>query len=272
MSRLTIISYGGGVQSTAMLVLANRGELAGYHPDAAIFANVGDDSEHPATNAYVREWAAVVSAIPVIEVQNTDRAGNPRSLRGTIEAGTKAGRQNDLIPIYTPEGVPLSRGCTRDYKIRPIGKWLKSHGASPETPAIVCIGISTDEIHRANRKRAEPYENPVFPLLDLGLNRADCVQLIESAGWPNPGKSSCYFCPFHRPQMWSEMRRDEPELFQSSVELERTMNDRRESYGAEPRYLTRFGKPLDEAIPEAQEMLPLFGAEWPTCDEGACWT
>jgi hypothetical protein len=40
----TIISYGGGVQSTAMLVLAIRGQL-GYQIDAALFANVGDDSE-----------------------------------------------------------------------------------------------------------------------------------------------------------------------------------------------------------------------------------
>lgn len=272
MSALTIISYGGGVQSTAMLILANRGELAGYEPTAAVFANVGDDSEMPATVEYVRSWAEPVSAIPVIEVQKTTRDGTSQTLYSRLLSGTKNGRVSDLIPLYTPEGVPMSRGCTADHKIRPIGKWLKANGATAETPATVCIGISTDEIHRVNRKRAEAYENPVYPLIELGLDRSRCAQLIEEAGWPNPGKSSCYFCPFHRPQMWAEMRRDEPQLFDLAADLEAHMNRRRIEQGREAFYLTRFGKPLPEAIPEAQEMLPGFGAEWPSCDEGACWT
>ena len=44
---MKVISYGGGVQSTAMLVLANQGAIDSV--DAALFSNVGDDSEHPAT-------------------------------------------------------------------------------------------------------------------------------------------------------------------------------------------------------------------------------
>ncbi len=44
---MRVISYGGGVQSTALLVLANRGEIR--YVDAALFANVGDDSEDPDT-------------------------------------------------------------------------------------------------------------------------------------------------------------------------------------------------------------------------------
>lgn len=44
---MRVISYGGGVQSTAMIVLAAQGKL-GPVTDA-IFANVGDDSEHPQT-------------------------------------------------------------------------------------------------------------------------------------------------------------------------------------------------------------------------------
>jgi hypothetical protein len=38
-----------------------------------------------------------------------------------------------------------------------------------------------------------------------------------------------------------------------------------------PVYLTRFGRPLDQAITEAQPSL--FGADGPeTCDGGHCWT
>lgn len=271
---LTTISYGGGVQSTAMLVLAAQGEL-GYDVDVALFANVGDDSEHPTTLKFVREiatpWAAE-RGITVHELRREFRDGREVGLRGYMEAGTKAGNQNDIIPIYTPEGVPLSRGCTRDFKLRPIGKWLKANGAKADDKATVCIGISTDEIQRVNPNRAEAYERLVYPLIELGYSRRDCVAIIENAGLPNPGKSSCFFCPFHRPQMWSEMRRDEPELFFSAADLEATLNARRVKTGKEVRYLTRFGKPLAEAIGEAQDMLPGFGPDIDGCDSGACWT
>ncbi len=96
-----------------------------------------------------------------------------------------------------------------------------------------------------------------------------------AAGLPVPGKSSCFFCPFHRPQTWAEMRRDEPGLFAKSVELEQVLNERREMLGRDPVWLTRFNKPIDIAIPEAQDMLPIFAAGPDNdgqCDSGYCWT
>jgi hypothetical protein len=153
-----------------------------------------------------------------------------------------------------------------------VGKWLKANGASKDDPATVCIGISTDEIQRVSNKRVMPYEQPVYPLIDLGLDRSGCQRVIAEAGLPVPPKSSCFFCPFHRPQMWSEMRRDEPELFWKAADLEATLIARRATLGKDPVYLTRFAKPLPEAIAEAQDMLPIFGADMDTCDEGYCWT
>jgi hypothetical protein len=65
------ISYGGGVQSTAMVVLAATGVI---EADVALFCNVGDDSEHPATLAYVRDvtipWAAE-RGLTIHELHNT---------------------------------------------------------------------------------------------------------------------------------------------------------------------------------------------------------
>jgi 3'-phosphoadenosine 5'-phosphosulfate sulfotransferase (PAPS reductase)/FAD synthetase len=48
---IRVFSYGGGVQSTAALVLAAQGVID-YH--TFLFANVGEDSENPDTLAYVR--------------------------------------------------------------------------------------------------------------------------------------------------------------------------------------------------------------------------
>lgn len=276
---LRTISYGGGVQSTALLVLAAQGkldEIIGGPVDAALFANVGEKAEHPKTLAYIRDiampWAAE-RGIPVHELKRTTKDGQVRDLYEHLVNGTVAGKQSDIIPLRGESGAPMSRGCTRDYKVMVVARWLKANGASKETPATVCIGISTDEITRVSNKRQGNYEKPVYPLIDLGLSRMDCIGVIADAGLPVPPKSACYFCPFTRPSQWAEMRRDEPEMFFKAADLEDLMNERRVRTGVRPLYLTRFGAPLREAIPEAQDMLP--GFEMPGgdgCDSGYCWT
>jgi hypothetical protein len=270
---LHAISYGGGVQSTAMIVLAVTGKLPHGPWDVALFSNVGDDSEHPATLEYVRNvmqpWAAE-RGFPVHELHRIKRDGSIETLWGRL---MKPNSRSLPIPIRMPDtGAPGKRSCTFDFKITVVGKWLKAHGASKDNPATVAIGISTDEIQRVSNKRVEPYESPVYPLIDLGLSRSDCMRVIESAGLPIPHKSSCFFCPFHRPLMWSEMARDEPELFAKACELESTLIERRKTLERDPVYLTRFGKPLADAIKPAQEMLPMFSPDIETCDEGYCWT
>lgn len=276
--RLTVISYGGGVQSTALVVLAATGRLRdelGLDVQAALFSNVGDDSEHPDTVRYVEEvatpWAAE-RGFPVHTLHRTRSDGRRETLFQRLTEDTKNGRVRDTIPLRGQNGMPMGRACTRDFKIAVVGKWLKAHGASGDNPATVCIGISTDEIERVSNKRAEAYERPIYPLIDLGLDRAACMGVIRRAGLPVPPKSACWFCPFGRPQKWAEMRRDEPELFDRAVQLERQMNDRRAAIGREPLYLTRFAKPLDEAILTAQDELPLTSPDIATCDDGYCWT
>lgn len=276
---LRVISYGGGVQSTALLVLAATG---GLDVDAALFANVGDDSEHPATLRYVREialpWAAE-RGVAVHELHRIRRNGDAETLWNRL---MREGSRSLPIPVRMSNGAPGTRSCTADFKIRVVGRWLKSHGATPTTPATVCIGISVDEIHRANTRRVEPHERIAYPLLDRGLNRVDCGRLIHDqllspehadrlrtqpdrfgpmvagqlrrSGFtrlPIPPKSACFFCPFHRPTTWAVMRAEEPELFARSCRLEDTLNARRAALGKDPVYLTRFNRPLRRVVDPA---------------------
>ncbi len=251
---LRTISYGGGVQSTAMVVLAATRDpdfeaAMGGPVDAALFANVGDDSEHPATLAYVRDVA-----IPWAHGRGFAVHELPLPIRGV-------------------NGAPGTRSCTADFKVQVVAKWLKQHGATKDAPATVAIGISTDEVQRIGNKKNAAHERAVYPLIELGLDRQGCMNVTASAGLPVPGKSSCFFCPFHRPQVWAEMRRDEPDLFQKSVEIERYIIDQQTRRDRLPLYLTRFGKPLDEAISEAQDQLPGFESIGESgCDEGYCFT
>jgi len=269
---MRIISYGGGVQSTALCVLATQGKIGTV--DAALFANVGDDSEHPDTVRYVREvmqpWAKE-RGLPVHELHRVKRDGSWETL---MENLMRPGSRSLNIPVRMPDtGAPGTRNCTENWKIKVIRLWLRERGVTKEAPAQTLVGFSVDEMQRVNNRRLSPYDIPEHPLLDLGLDRQACKTLIHRAGLPVPPKSACFFCPFHRPSKWANMRRDEPVLFWKAVTLERELNHRRESLGRDHVYLTRFGKPLDEAIDEEQPSLDFgteLGAE--SCDEGYCWT
>lgn len=353
-SPIRSISYGGGVQSTALLVLAAQGRI-----DFRTFliANVGDDSEHPDTLAYVRHIAKPYADHHGVELTILDR----RTRNGEVE--TLWGRlmreesRSLPIPVRMSNGAPGNRSCTADFKIRVVGKELKRRGATggkpckthrnaqleaagipagtplreiapdnladvdfhpvngcskctPPNLATIGIGISLDEIGRANTRNVDAHERVVYPLISIGedtglrMRRSDCEQLIRNeplpveirdqvraagaAGllppgslrqleasdytlMPVPPKSSCFFCPFHKPAAWADLARERPDLFEKSAQLEDTLNDRRAKLGKDPVFLTRFNMPLREAIDTDQELLPLADGDG-ACDSGWCFT
>lgn len=266
---LRSVSYGGGVQSTALLVLAARRTI---DFPLFLFSNVGHDSEHPGTLAYIEDVArpyAAAHGIELVELGRVRRDGTPETLWGRL---TKDGSRSLPIPVRMSNGAPGTRSCTADFKIRVIQRELKRRGATADNPATVAIGISTDEFHRAHNRRTRPDERIVYPLLDLGLSRSACAQLIRDEGLPVPPKSSCFFCPFHRETTWLDQARDEPELFARSCELESLLNDRRAALGKDPVYLTRFGRPLAEVVGTPQDTLPLLDDEVGCADGSSCWT
>lgn len=269
MTSIRSISFGGGVQSTALLVLAAQGRI-----DFPLFlmANVGDDSENPGTIRYIDEYARPYAADHGIELAVIDRVKRDGSTETLLGRLTREGSRSLPIPVRMSNGAPGTRSCTADFKIKVIGKELKRRGATPSSRATIGIGISVDEIHRANNRRTEPHEEIVYPLLDLGMRRTDCARVIREAGLPVPPKSSCWFCPFHRPETWHDQRRDEPELFEKSCQLEELLNERRDVLGKDHVYLTRFGRPLRQAIPDGVDVLPMFDEADGTCDSGWCMT
>ncbi len=274
MSGLRVVSYGGGVQSTALLVLAAQRRI-----DFPVFlmANVGEDSEDPDTLPYVRAHAvpyARAHGIDLIVLDRVRRDGSTETLYGRL---TNTDLKSVPIPVRMASGVPGNRACTADFKIAVIRRRLREHGATPKNPATLGIGISLDETHRASSRDSRPFEVANYPLLDLDppLRRQDCERIITDAGLPVPPKSSCWFCPFHKPQRFAEMRRDRPALFDRACDLEAHLNSRLAGWGREPVWLSRFNQPLAQAIPVAGDMLPVFDADLgdgDTCDNGACFT
>lgn len=255
------ISYGAGVQSTALLVLAARKEI---DFPVAIFANTGDDSEHPASIAYVRDVAipyAQAHGIDLIEIQRHTKNGAVETLYGRLMSPSRS----IGIPVrMNTSGAPGNRNCTLDFKIRPIAKELKRLGATKGDPAIVALGISVDEYQRMRSDSGIPHELLTYPLIDLRMDRSACMELIEREGLPVPGKSSCWFCPYHSISNWRKQLRDEPDLFERSAQLEETLNERRATLGKDPVWLTSRLVPLREAITENGQV-DMFA---PACDIG----
>jgi hypothetical protein len=272
-----VISYGGGRQSTALVVLAAQGrldEVMGGPVTDALFANVGDDSENPDTLKFVRGWVmpwAAANNVTVWELDRIKRDGSVETLLGRI---VRPELRSIDIPVRMANGAPGRRNCTKDFKLQVVDRWIRKHGATADSPATVAVGFSTDEIERVGRRRNAPHGRTVYPLLELGLSTADCERIVMEAGLPRPPKSSCWFCPFHLPRTFAEMERDKPALFRRAVELERTLNGKRQALGKDEVYLTRFAMPLDRAVrdPRAQKNMaaPEMGEDG--CDEGACFT
>jgi len=264
---LKAFSYGGGVQSTAALVLAAQGTI---DYQTFLFCNVGADSENPETLTYVHEVAqpyAQAHHLNFIELQKRRRNGEPDSVYGRL---TRPGSSSIGIPIRLANGAPGNRTCTVDFKIRVVAHWTKQQGATAETPAVVGLGISLDEFQRMRSESGIPHERLAYPLIDLRLDRASCIEIIQRAGLPVPPKSSCWFCHFHSLRTWQTMRHQQPDLFAKAVQLEHLINDKRTQQGRDHVWLTNKLKPLQHVTTDLVQA-DLFPREYEeTCESGYC--
>ncbi len=291
-------SFGGGVQSHAVLALQALGKLPQPY-DVFLFSNVGHDSENPDTLAYVENYTR-----PFCEEFNIPFVELRRNVRGrgevTLVEEIFYQQRSIIIPAYFGQGGFGNRNCTTDFKIRVIDRHIRN---GDYTHGIVGLGISTDEFGRArstiwhhlegqdyapdanadtqlvldgmeqapkpetSKRNIGYWKRREYPLIELRLSRDDCKALIESVGLPEPPKSSCFFCPFHRPQEWVDMKEAHPDLFERAVEIEDAINEKKLHLAKDGMFLHRAKRPLVEAVsaPEAG----MFADD--ECDDGHCF-
>jgi hypothetical protein len=185
------LSFGGGVNSTALLLMLSeevqRGEIE------AVFVDHGTD--YPETYAYVEMLLDLGYPITVLK---PDNEGFDNLYDYAMAAG--------FVPMRT------LRWCTDKFKIRPLY-------AHFERPCRVYIGIDADEERRARDSRDPEIEN-VFPLVERGIGRQGCVEIIEAHNLPVPPKSGCFICPFQRRSQWIDLNANHPDLWCKAVTLE----------------------------------------------------
>jgi len=181
-----VLSFGGGVQTTAMAILMAQGKI---QADEVIFADTG--AEKPETYWYMDNYTKPL--FKELGIFFTTVRQNPQLYEYCFK--------HSLIPSTH------WRWCTDKAKQRPIKKYLTKAD-------IIMIGFSVDESNRAKNQER------VYPLLELGLSYADCENTILDYGWPMPLRSSCYFCPFQPWLEWNWLKREHPELIEKAISLE----------------------------------------------------
>lgn len=197
-----LISFGGGVNSAAMtILLVNEGWRG-----PIVYADTGCD--WPETTCWIsyfeREWL------------------KPRGLTVTVLGGDYRalvpGRdKRTLISFcedYRTTPFARTRWCTVGWKTDVLNHWAAAHDIKTQL-----VGIAADERGRQNGRTC--------PLVDRGITRKGCIEIIRAEGLGVPQKSGCYICPFMRPGQWRELYRRHPELYERAANLERLSSERR---------------------------------------------
>jgi len=214
-------SYGGGVNSTAGIILTLTDDrFADLRPGLRI-VHADTGAEMPQTICYVRCFDEWLREHYGMEIE-------------TVSAGSliEYCRRVRVVPSR------VYRWCTRTFKVEPIEAWRAAAGIEGSL-----IGFDAGEAHRAERRR-QSYVHEKFrryPLIEAGIDRQGCVQIIRAAGLELPSKSGCFICPFGNKARFEDLRTYHPELFELACELERNAERFGRSW-----YLK--DKPLDEWI------------------------
>ena len=112
---------------------------------------------------------------------------------------------------------------------RTAGKVLQplpavSKGVAAGKRVVKFIGYDADEGYRSDKALlgdlADRKYSKWYPLMEWGWTRDDCIRQIEAAGLPQPGKSSCFFCPSMKSDEITALREQHPDLFRRALALE----------------------------------------------------
>lgn len=213
---VTLLSLGAGVQSSALALMAARGEITPM-PDAAIFA---DTHGEPAAVYDYLDWLEGELPFPVHRVSGGNLAKDfLASLRGET---SRCGQP----PFYVrgedsnDAGGMLWRKCTKEYKLTPIRKATREIMSAAGAKRVEqWIGISLDEIQRCKDSGVKYIDNR-FPLIENRLTRHDCSRWMKERGYPDPTRSACVFCPYVSNDRWKKIKQDQPEAFEQACQFD----------------------------------------------------
>lgn len=223
-----IVALGMGTDSVAMLVEMKR---RGIRPDVVQWADTGSERLH--TYRYVRviqAWLKRNDFPPLLIVRRYCPQAGHRSL---------------FEQLWKTEQLPSpafhkNHSCSEAWKLVPQRAYHKFLPWITER-ASTAIGFSAEETDRqsasvteavgfsAEEKDRRSYQVSDrdgylthYPLMEWGMTRSDCVDAIDEAMLPQPGKSACFFCPMSKHCELTSMDREQ---LSAALELEQRAED-----------------------------------------------
>ena len=139
-------------------------------------------------------------------------------------------KSNSAVEIYREIIAYGHKRCSQKHKIAPQEKFCNHYAPCREVwqrgeKVNRYIGYDAGEVKRYEHSRKyneadKKYHNR-YPLIEeWGWNRDDCIREIKAAGLPQPGKSSCFFCPSMKKQEILYLKEHYPDLFNRAATLE----------------------------------------------------
>jgi 3'-phosphoadenosine 5'-phosphosulfate sulfotransferase (PAPS reductase)/FAD synthetase len=202
-----------------LLMMLDRGERV----DNILFGDTG--VEYPE----IYDW---LERIEVLTGRHIERIPPRRSWDEGFYQIIKQGKHAGEIQGFA---YVINKGCwfQRDKTYALDQRHIKDH-------AVACLGIGTNEAHRADR---EAYKRPKrgilyrFPLIEYGVTEDDCKEYLKSRGLIHPlngRRSGCWMCPKQpraslewlmetHPDLWERLRvyeRDCPHGFKPKYTLD----------------------------------------------------
>lgn len=224
-----VISYGVGVDSTAVLV--GLWEI-GLRPDAILFADVG--AEKDATYAYlaiINTWLRSVGfpevsicTYPTAAETKCSRKIDPRTGEPYTDLEGQCWAQGNLPSLAYGSGK-----CSIKWKGDAQLRWLKAWPVAKQAWAdgktvvkVIGYDCGTADMKRGTKCQSWEPElfNWAYPLRWWGWSREECEEQIADAGLPVPMKSSCIFCPAMKPAEVRWLAENEPHNLQRVLDLE----------------------------------------------------
>lgn len=279
-TKWTVLNLGAGVQSSALALMAARGEITPM-PDFAVFA---DTQAEPSSVYEWLDWLEKQLPFPVIRVTKgnlTDEILKIRVKEKSKYSDKPLTYLRTNIPVYglLPSGEvkpALGRACTADFKVAPILKEIRKrcgikHGQK-EVTVTQWLGISYDEMQRM-KLPSNPWTQHRWPLVEKRMTRSHCKEWMRKNGFPEPPRSACYYCPFHDNDEWRRLKLEDPVHFQKAVEFDKTyrrlQNENSGGLKIEV-YLHKSCRPLDEIDFSNDEDKGQMGFDFQAECEGMC--
>lgn len=239
--KLEILSFGAGMQSTALALLSCENAHA---------KKEGKEIPHPLVPIYDLVIFCDLGFEPPWVMEQVEFTRKACEQAGIWLKVLKSPLYYDFMENFGERraiSVPwwtlgddghkskMPRNCTIDYKVNAISKFVRWEvlgykkgqrlREEDKKAHTMHMGFSFEE-----RKRCKESPNPMFvnrfPLVDMKLVRADNYAYIQDVWGLETKASACAFCPFHQNYFYKYLRENLPETYKKVIEVDELLRDK----------------------------------------------